>query len=84
MDRALQVMIDAEERRRARRRAAEQGLTLSDYIARLVRADLEAWRADPDQPAVIPMVADEPAHHDNMNIGEAVAARMNKPPEPAS
>jgi len=84
MDRALQVMIDAEERRRARRRAAEQGLTLSDYIARLIRADLEAWRADPDQPPIIPIVADEAPHHDDMNIGEAVAARMNKPPEPAS
>ena len=84
MDRPVQVELERGLRRRARRRAAEQGLTLSDYIARLIRADLEAWRADPDQPAIVSFVVDEPPGHDDMNIGEAVAARMNKPPEPAS
>ena len=80
MDRAVQVMIDADERRRARRRAAVQGLTLSEYIARLIRADLESWTPDPDQPAIIPVAADSPPDHEGMYIGEAVAARMNKPP----
>ena len=84
MDRAVQVMIDQEERRRARKRAAEQGLTLHEYIARLVRADLESWRSGAS-PASIP-AADAPdtaslPDHDGMYIGEAVAARMNKPAE---
>ena len=85
MDRAVQVMIDADERRRARRRAAARGLTLSEYVARLIHVDLEAWQPDPDQPAIIPVLTDEPPDHHGMNIGEAVAARMNnmnKSPEP--
>lgn len=82
MDRAVQVMIDADERRRARRRAAERGLSLSEYIARLVHADLEARQPDLEQPAIMPIVSDEPPDHHGMNIGEAVAARMNRLPEP--
>jgi hypothetical protein len=82
MNRAVQVMIDADERRRARRRATERGLTLSEYVARLIHRDLEAWQPGPDQPAIIPVVVDPPPDHHGMNIGEAVAARMNKPPEP--
>jgi hypothetical protein len=82
MDRAMQVIIEPDERRRARRRAAEQGLTLSAYVARLIRADLLAWTPDTEAPASI-AIADAAAvpDHEGMYIGEAVAARMNKPPE---
>ena len=84
MDRAVQVMIDPEERRSARRRAAEQGLTLSEYVARLIRADLDDWTPDTQSPASIAVAdAAEVPDHEGMYIGEAVAARMNKPAEPA-
>ncbi len=82
MDRPVQVTMDREQRRRARRRAAEQGLTLSDYIAGLVAADLESWSPEPGAPAIIPIQADLPTDHHGTYIGEAVAARMNKPVEP--
>lgn len=82
MDQPVQVALDPEQRRQARRRAAEQGLTLSDYIAGLVAADLEAWTPEPDAPAIIPISTDTPPDHEGTYIGEAVAARMNKPHEP--
>ena len=82
MDRAVQVMIDANERRRARRRAAEHGITLSEYLARLIRADLDDRTPDPDAPASIGVAeASGIPAHEGMYIGEAVAARMNKPSE---
>jgi len=81
MDQPVQVSLDPEQRRQARRRAAEQGLTLSDYIAGLVAADLDAWTPEPDAPAIIPIATDTPPDHEGTYIGEAVAARMNKPPE---
>ena len=82
MARYVQVTLDPEQRRRARRRAAEQGLTLVDYIAGLIDADLDAWTPKPGAPAIVPIVADPPTDHEGTYIGEAVAARMNKPAEP--
>jgi hypothetical protein len=82
MDRPVQVLLDLEQRRRARRRAAEQGFTLSDYIARLVAIDLESWTPDAGAPAVIPTATDTTPDHEGTYIGEAVAARMNKPNPP--
>jgi hypothetical protein len=82
MDRPVQVTLDLEQRRRARRRAAEQALTLSDYIVGLIEADLESWTPEPGKPAIIPLQADRPTDHEGSYIGEAVAARMNKPTEP--
>ena len=82
MDRPVQVTLDPEQRRRARRRAAEQGITLSDYIAGLIEADLETWSPQPGAPAIIPVLAEVPPDHEGTYIGEAVAARMNKPAEP--
>ncbi len=82
MDRAVQVMIDAHERRQARRRAAEQGLTLSEYVGRLIRADLDAWAPDVDAPAIMQVAAEAPPDHQGMYIGEAVAERMKHTHEP--
>ena len=85
MDRPVQVMLDPEQRRRARRRAAVQGLTLSEYITRLIADDLEGWTPDAGAPAVSrttdSRATDVPPHH-GMHIGEAVAARMNKTDRP--
>jgi hypothetical protein len=36
-----QVSLDAADHRRARRRAADLGISLAEYIRRLVRRDLE-------------------------------------------
>ena len=37
-----QVSLDASDHRRARRRAAELGISLAEYIRRLVRRDLDS------------------------------------------
>jgi hypothetical protein len=84
MDRPVQVILDSEQRRRARRRAAEQGLTLSGYIVGLVDADLDSWVAVSGAPATIVRSDDDAPHHAGTYIGEAVAARMNKRPDPAA
>ena len=84
MDRPVQVELVPDQRRRARRRAAEQGLTLSDYIAGLIDADLESWIPTPNAPAIIPIEVDLPTDHEGTSLGEAVAARMNKPTEPGA
>jgi len=81
MDQPVQVSLGPELRRRARRRAAEGGLALSDYIAGLVAADLETWVPEPGAPAIIPVATDNPPDHPGTYIGEAVAARMNRTPD---
>lgn len=85
MNRPVQVMLDTGQQQRARRRAAEAGLTLSEYIARLVREDLESWTPEADASAVI-AVADTPTSdvppHAGMYIGEAVAARLSRTDRP--
>jgi hypothetical protein len=43
-----QVYLEAAEHRRARRRAAELGISLAEYVRRLVRQDLEGPRGDRD------------------------------------
>lgn len=44
-----QITLDPAEHRRARRRAAELGISLAEYLRRLVRQDLESpmTRGDP-------------------------------------
>ncbi|MEX1345692.1 MAG: hypothetical protein AB1Z63_13595 [Candidatus Limnocylindrales bacterium] len=82
MDPPVQVSLGPERQRRARRRAAERGLTFSAYIAWLVDEDLDSWTPAPGAPAVVPVEAELPTDHQGTYIGEAVAARMNKPPDP--
>ena len=57
---------------------AEQGLTLSDYIAGLIAADLGSWIPRPNAPAIIPIQVDLPTDHEGTYIGEAVAERMKQ------
>ena len=78
MDRPVQVELERDLRRRARRRAAEQGLTLSGYIAGLIDADLDSWVPTPGAPAIIPVGTDLPSDHEGTYIGEAVAERMKQ------
>jgi len=44
-----QITLDPTEHRRARKRAAELGISLAEYVRRLVRQDLESpiARSDP-------------------------------------
>lgn len=81
MDEPVQVSLSPELRRRARRRAAEGGLTLSEYIADLIAADLESRLPEPGASAVVPVSTDTPPDHQGTYIGEAVAARMNRTPD---
>ncbi len=81
MDRPEQVSLDPEQRRRARQRAAERGLTLSAYIVRLIDDDLVAWVRERGAPRLVPIEVDLPSDHEGTYIGEAVAARMNASPE---
>ncbi len=79
MNRPVQVTLDLEQRRRARRRAAELGLTLSDYVADLVKVDLATWAPGSRAPAGISVAdATDVPGHEGTYIGEAVAARMRQ------
>jgi len=78
MNRPVQVMLDPEVRRRVRRRAAESGLTLSEYIGQLIQQDLESWTPDTDAPAIIAIADSGSSDHVGTYIGEAVAARLNR------
>jgi hypothetical protein len=85
MNRPVQVMLDPSDRRRARRRAAETGLTLAEYIRRLVRQDLESWVPEADEVAVVRIAESEASDQSTgqeHSIGEAVAARLDKTDQP--
>ncbi|MBI2895055.1 MAG: hypothetical protein HYY06_15980 [Deltaproteobacteria bacterium] len=72
-----QVTLDPEEHRKARRRAAELGVSLAEYVRRLVARDL----AGP-QPAVPPEAVfdlgssgvSDVARHKDEYVGAAVAS----------
>lgn len=81
MNRPVQVTLDPDDRRQARRRAAELGITLAEYIRRLVRRDLDDWTPEGDTSAIIAVeriAGSDPATHKDQYIGEAVAARFAK------
>lgn len=42
-----QIALDAEAHRRARERAAELGISLAEYVRRLVDRDLDLGRREP-------------------------------------
>jgi hypothetical protein len=55
MEGPVSIELAPDLRRRAQRRAAELGLTLSDYIAGMVALDLESWAPGDDAIATIPV-----------------------------
>ena len=77
-----QILLDARDHRRAKQRAADLGMSLSEYIRRVVAADL----ATPGRSADIRDVfdlgdsggSDVAAGKDRM-LGEAVAAQRGEP-----
>ncbi len=86
MNRHVQVMLDPSDRRRARRRAAESGITLAEYVRRLVRQDLEGWTPEADVVAAIEIDdsgGSDIATYGDRSLGEAVAARFAKTNTPS-
>lgn len=73
-----QITLDPEEHRRARRRASELGISLAEYVRRLVRRDLgEAPRPVGDISAIFALGdsgGSDIATEKNESIGRAVEA----------
>jgi len=74
-----QITLPPENHRLARRRAAALGISLAEYIRRLVDRDLQA---DPPPKVDISVIFDlgdsggsDVANHKHEYIGEAIAAR---------
>lgn len=76
-----QITLYPEEHRQARRRAAEQGISLAEYIRRLVRRDLEPSQVKGDISAIFDLGdsgGSEIAKHKDEYVGEAVAAERRR------
>jgi len=80
-----QISLDPVLLRRARRRAAEAGISLAEYIRRLIEGDLGAPRAV-REPAVVFNLGDsgaaDVARDKDRMLAEAVAARPRPRPRP--
>lgn len=77
-----QITLDPEAHREARRRAAEQGLSLAAYIRLLVRRDLdEPVRAASDVSGMIGLAdsgGSDIARHKDDYLGDAIAAEHRR------
>lgn len=76
-----QVLLDAAMHRRARRRAAELGISLAEYVRRLVAQDLEGPRARRDVSALFDLGdsgGSDVAREKDTYLGEAVAAGRHR------
>ena len=77
-----QITLDPENHRRARRRAAELGISLAEYLRRLVARDL-APRIRSADPASLFDLGDsggsDIARHKDAYLGEAVYADLARP-----
>lgn len=75
-----QIALDDEAHRRAKRRAAELGISLAEYMRRLLDADLEELRGgQADIDAVIDLGDGGPteiARDKDRLLGEAIAAEQ--------
>lgn len=76
-----QITLYPEEHRGARRRAAELGISLAEYLRRLVQRDLETPEASGDISAIFDLGdsgGSDVAARKDAYIGEAVAARRER------
>lgn len=74
-----QIALDSEDHRRAKRRAAEQGISLAEYVRRAVRHDLggEAERPKAHISEIFGLFdsgGSNVAEHKDRYVGEAVEA----------
>jgi hypothetical protein len=72
-----QITLYPEEHRRARHRAAELGISLAEYLRRLVKRDLEPSPAKGDISAIFDIGdsgGSDVATHKDAYVGDAVAS----------
>lgn len=73
-----QIALDSEDHRRAKRRAAEQGISLAEYVRRAVRYDLGGEeRPKGDISEIFGLFSSggsDVAKHKDRYVGEAVEA----------
>lgn len=77
-----QITLDAEDHRRARRRAAELRISLAEYVRRLVRADL-GGRSAPSDVSSLFALGDSGGsnikHRKDAYVGDALDAEHPRP-----
>lgn len=72
-----QITLDPEAQRRARQRAAQMGLSLAEYVRRLVARDLEERKPAIDVRTVFDLgrsPGSDVARYKHVMLGEAAAA----------
>lgn len=82
-----QISLDPVLHRRARQRAGEQGISLAEYVRRLVAADLEGHTGGLPVDAVFDLGASprsDVASDKDRYLGEAVAGMRSDSERPAS
>ena len=76
-----QVTLDAAEHRRARRRAADLGISMAEYVRRLIQRDLAGPMPEPDPRSLFGLGdsggSDVAAEKDRY-VGEASAAQQGR------
>ena len=74
-----QITLDPEDHRQARRRAAEQGISLAEYVRRLVHEDLSGDAPPKADVSILFGLGDsggsDIANHKDAYVGEAIGAR---------
>jgi hypothetical protein len=73
-----QVTLDAEVHRRAKRRAAELGISFAEFVRRAVERELGGPEPSPDVSGLFGLFdsgGSDVARHKDAYIGEAVEAR---------
>lgn len=77
-----QINLPGEDHRRAKARAAELGISLAEYVRRLIRRDLDAAQPRADISAIFDLFESDDimdvAHLDEQ-VGEAVEAEHSRP-----
>jgi hypothetical protein len=76
-----QIMLDPEIQRRARQRASDMGISLAEYVRRLVVRDLGQPRAGADPSAIFDLGASggsDIASNKDAMIAEAIAFTRHK------
>jgi hypothetical protein len=80
-----QISLDPVLHRRARQRAAERGISLAEYVRRLVAADLEDRAGGVPVDAVFDLgeySGSDVAREKDRYLGEAVASLRSEPGRP--
>jgi hypothetical protein len=85
MQQRTQIYLPQEEHRRARRRAAELGVSLAEYVRRLVRQDLGGPGRKADVSGLFALGDSGGSHvarHKDAYVGEALAVELEGEADP--